>query len=88
MQHERGTRVAATNVRAQEDNQTGNYYTGRRNRGVTADQRFVMIQEAAYYRAENRGFRDGDPTQDWFEAERDVDRMLVTQRRQADVVAN
>ena len=84
MQHEKGTRVAATNVRAQEDNQAGNYYTGRRNRGVTGDQRFVMIQEAAYYRADNRGFRDGDPTQDWFEAEREVDRMLVMQGRQAE----
>jgi hypothetical protein len=83
MQHERGTRVAATNVRAQEDNQTGNYYTGPRNRAVTAEQRFVMIQEAAYYCAGRRGFWGGDPTQDWLEAEREVDAILAIQGRES-----
>jgi hypothetical protein len=76
MKHEKGTRAAATTARAQEENQAGNYYTGPRNRAVTANQRYSMIQTAAYLRAEKRGFRNGDPAQDWFEAEREVDAML------------
>jgi hypothetical protein len=31
-----------------------------------------MIAEAAYYRAQQRGFRGGDPLQDWIEAEAEV----------------
>jgi hypothetical protein len=31
-----------------------------------------MIAEAAYYRAERRGFAPGDPTQDWLDAEAEV----------------
>jgi hypothetical protein len=36
-----------------------------------------MISEAAYYRAEKRGFVGGDPTTDWREAEAEVDRLLI-----------
>jgi hypothetical protein len=43
---------------------------------VSAGQRRQMIAEAAYFRAERRGFRDGDPTEDWYAAERDVDARL------------
>jgi hypothetical protein len=81
MQYEKSTRAAATNHRAQEDNQIGNYYTGPRNRAATAEQRLSMIRLAAYLRAEKRGFRDGDPTEDWLDAERDVDATLVIQDR-------
>ena len=35
-----------------------------------------MIAEAAYFRAEKRGFAEGDPMQDWLEAEREIDCML------------
>lgn len=31
-----------------------------------------MIAEAAYYRAEARGFCCGDPRQDWLEAEAEI----------------
>jgi hypothetical protein len=43
---------------------------------VSAGQRRQMIAEAAYFRAEERGFRGGDPTEDWYAAERDVDARL------------
>lgn len=36
------------------------------------DERHQMIAEAAYYRAMERGFCDGDPTEDWLQAEADV----------------
>ncbi|MFA5941486.1 MAG: DUF2934 domain-containing protein [Sinimarinibacterium sp.] len=32
-----------------------------------------MIAEAAYYRALNRGFNGGDPNEDWYAAEHEID---------------
>jgi hypothetical protein len=43
---------------------------------ITDEQRRHMIAAAAYYRAERRGFRDGDPCADWLEAEAEINRML------------
>jgi len=37
-----------------------------------ATQRRAWIAEAAYYRAERRGFQAGYPIQDWLAAEREV----------------
>ncbi len=36
------------------------------------EERGRMIAEAAYYRAEQRGFQGGDPQQDWLEAELEI----------------
>jgi hypothetical protein len=44
--------------------------------GITPAQRNRMIAEAAYYRAERRGFQGGDPVQDWLEAETEINRIL------------
>lgn len=38
--------------------------------------RLQMIAVAAYYRAEHRGFSDGDPLADWLGAEAEIDEML------------
>jgi hypothetical protein len=35
-----------------------------------------MIAEAAYFKAERRGFKGGDPVRDWCEAEAEVDARL------------
>lgn len=35
--------------------------------------RWRMIGEAAYYRAQKRGFLEGNPFQDWLEAEKEID---------------
>jgi hypothetical protein len=35
-----------------------------------------MIATAAYYRAERRGFNCGDETQDWLEAEAEINNLL------------
>ena len=43
--------------------------------GVSSEQRRKMIEEAAYFRAQQRGFA-GDPMRDWLEAEAEVDRKL------------
>ena len=43
---------------------------------VSAEQRHAMIAEAAYLRAERRGFTGGDSVSDWLAAEREVDELL------------
>jgi hypothetical protein len=36
-----------------------------------------LIAEAAYYRAERRGFAPGHEVEDWLDAEREIDAQLV-----------
>jgi len=48
-------------------------------RAPTKDERHQMISFAAYMKAEKRGFKNGDPMQDWVNAEREVDAWLKTQ---------
>jgi hypothetical protein len=43
---------------------------------VSDEQRRQMIAEAAYFRAERRGMKGGDPVADWIEAEAEVDERL------------
>ncbi len=43
---------------------------------VTAEERQRMIAEAAYLRAERRGFVGGDPAEDWLSAEAEIDQIL------------
>ena len=43
---------------------------------IDAEIRNRMIAEAAYYRAEARGFATGYELEDWLEAEADVDHTL------------
>jgi hypothetical protein len=43
---------------------------------VDAKQRYLMIAEAAYFRAEQRNFSPGHEQKDWLAAERQVDEML------------
>jgi hypothetical protein len=43
---------------------------------VSAEQRHEMIAERAYLRAELRGFRGGNPLEDWLEGEKEVDALL------------
>ena len=43
---------------------------------VTPEQRYRMICDAAYFRAEKRGFIGGHPDQDWRAAELEVDQRL------------
>jgi Protein of unknown function (DUF2934) len=47
---------------------------------IPPDQRKHMIEEAAYYLAERRGFCGGDPLQDWLEAEAEIERMMSGKR--------
>jgi hypothetical protein len=47
--------------------------TKRRREGLTSEERQRMISEAAYQRAERRGFEGGDPVIDWLEAEQEIE---------------
>jgi hypothetical protein len=44
---------------------------------VDTDARHRLIEKCAYLRAERRGFVGGDPQQDWLEAEREIDQLLL-----------
>ena len=43
---------------------------------VSAAERYAMIQEAAYYRAEKRNFAPGFDAEDWADAEREINEKL------------
>jgi hypothetical protein len=44
---------------------------------VGPEQRAALIAEAAYFRAERRGFMPGHETEDWLAAEEEVDARLL-----------
>jgi DUF2934 family protein len=46
----------------------------------TPDWHRQMIQEAAYFRAEARGFVGGDPVEDWLAAEAEIDAWVSAAR--------
>jgi hypothetical protein len=43
---------------------------------VSPELRERMVRDAAYFRAESRGFAGGDPAQDWLEAEAEIEHLL------------
>ena len=47
-----------------------------RAKKIGADMRHRMIAEAAYYRAEQRGFAGDDVLRDWLDAEFEIDQLL------------
>lgn len=56
-------------------------FVAEKNSPVTAEERYRMIAEAAYFRAEKRGFLGGDVAGDWLQAEAEIDQMLNEQGR-------
>ncbi len=49
----------------------------RPRRVITAQERWRMISENAYYRAESRGFAGGSPAEDWAAAAAEIDAELA-----------
>lgn len=45
--------------------------------GADPERRHALVAEAAYYRAERRGFAPGSELEDWCAAEHDIDSSLV-----------
>ena len=54
---------------------------GENRRAISPGERWLLITEKAYFRAQRRGFVGGDPFDDWEEAEREVDAIYVTDSR-------
>lgn len=52
---------------------------------VGPEQRAALIAEAAYFRAEKRGFAPGHESEDWLAAESEVDARLLQSTAPADV---
>lgn len=48
---------------------------------VPAEERMQLIREAAYRRAEQRGFEGGSPEEDWYEAEKEVEEKLRRRKK-------
>lgn len=46
---------------------------------ASGEQRLALIAEAAYFRAERRGFSGGSELEDWLQAEAEVDGFLASQ---------
>lgn len=51
--------------------------TGSGGESVSPDRRFQMISEAAYFRAERRGFAPGAESRDWLESEAEIEELLA-----------
>ncbi|MGD8843307.1 MAG: DUF2934 domain-containing protein [Gammaproteobacteria bacterium] len=43
---------------------------------IGSEDRHLMISEAAYFRALERGFEGGNPEEDWYAAEADIRRVF------------
>jgi hypothetical protein len=44
---------------------------------VAPEERHRMIAEAAYFKAERRGFQGGDCDRDWLDSEAEIDAILL-----------
>ena len=47
-----------------------------KTKGADGKERMALIEQTAYFIAEKRGFKGGDPEHDWLLAEKQVDKML------------
>lgn len=47
-----------------------------KSRGPVPEERARMIAEAAFFRAERRGFVPGGELDDWLQAEREIERVV------------
>jgi hypothetical protein len=57
------------------------------SQGMSPEERRRMIEQAAYFRAQQRGFNGGDPLEDWLAAEREINRLLPSPQQQKQELA-
>jgi len=74
----------STHRRSAKHANTGQNYPGL---DMSPDERHRLIAQAAYLRAEHRGFNGGDPMEDWLVAEREINRMLPSPQKQKQELA-
>jgi murein L,D-transpeptidase YafK len=44
---------------------------------ATPEERWKMVAVSAYYKAKERGFSPGNELQDWSEAEKEIDQLML-----------
>ena len=69
-------RVAAEKARLAKAQPTGKTMRRAVTRGASAQKRYEMIAEAAYFRAADRDFAPGHEIEDWLAAEKEVEQLL------------
>lgn len=69
-------RTTKTRAQTAAKPKTARVSRSRKPKTPTPEERTVLIEQAAYLRAERRGFQNGSPEQDWLEAEQEIDRIL------------
>ena len=57
------------------------------DQSVSPEERRHMIEQAAYFRAQQRSFNGGDPVEDWLVAEREINRLLPSPQQQKQELA-
>ena len=72
-----GTPIAKTKTKPLSENAT----KGNGASPITPEQRYRMICDAAYFRAERRGFIGGNSAEDWTAAEAEIDGLLLSLKR-------
>lgn len=70
------TRARSAQPKVTRTTQTSTQAKSPPRAAVSVDDRRAMIAEAAYLRAERRGFEPGHETEDWLAAEVEVDALL------------
>lgn len=68
----KGTEKKAKSSDAQPNRTAGMSSIGKQGTKISREERLRMIEEAAYYRAEQRGFNGGSEMQDWLDAESEI----------------
>ena len=56
------------------------HHTSSTRLNISAEERWRMVANTAYHKAEARGFTPGDEAKDWFEAEKEVDALLQSKK--------
>lgn len=59
----------------------------RPDKSVSPEERHRLIEQAAYFRAQQRSFNGGDPVEDWLVAEREINRPLPSPQQQKQELA-
>lgn len=67
------TRAAPSRVAIDASPSAAGSGTVERPGSLSREERERLIAEAAYHRAQQRGFVGGDPVEDWLAAEREID---------------
>lgn len=57
------------------------------SQSLSPEERRRRIEQAAYFRAQQRGFISGDPVEDWLAAEREINRLLPSPQQQKQELA-